>query len=82
MQRAKRLAEEISDAWKLQIEATTLQHFKDSPKYLDELTEYDTTTFTKCMDNMIKLMTEREVEVIVLILVKARAPFVAIASSV
>lgn len=49
---------------------------------MNELTEYDTTTYTKCLDDMIKLMTERGIKVAILILVKGKAPFRALAFQV
>lgn len=60
----------------------TIQYLKDSAKYLDELTKYGATVYTECMDDMIKLMTEREVKAAIPILVEARAPFGALASLV
>lgn len=58
-----------------------MQHFKDSVEYLDELTEYGTTTYTKCLNDIVKLIIERKVDAAVPILVEARAPFEALAPS-
>lgn len=80
-QRARRLAKELSETQKLQIEIEAVQHFRDLAKYLDKLTYYGTIMYIKWLDDMAKLMTERRVEVAVSILVEARAPFKAFMSS-
>lgn len=51
-----------------------MQHFRDSVKY-------GTMAYVKCLDDMAKQITEMGVEATVLILVEARAPFEAPASS-
>lgn len=74
-QHAKRLVEELSEALKLQIQSVTVQHFKDFAEYLDELIEYGIAVYVECMDDVIKLKTERGVKVAVSILAELRAPF-------
>lgn len=61
--RARSLAEELSDAQKLQIGMATVQHFRGFVEYLEKLTEYSTAAYTKCMEDMIKLITKKRVEV-------------------
>lgn len=70
---ARRLAKDLSNIQKLQIEFIVVKHFKDFTKCLDELTEYGTMVYVKCTDNMIKLMIERRVKVVVLIFAKTKA---------
>lgn len=53
------MAEELSDTRKLQIELATIQHFKDSVEYLDELTKYGNMAYIEYMEDMIKQMIER-----------------------
>lgn len=47
------------DASKLQIESVTLEHFKAFMDYNIEFEEYAATTFVECINDMIKLITER-----------------------
>lgn len=42
---------------------------------MDKLTEFSTAAYAKCLDNMVKLMTKRGVDVATPILAKVRAPF-------
>lgn len=51
-----------------------MQHFRSFSEYLDELTEYGTVTYAKCLDDMAKLMIERGVVAVVMILAKVKAP--------
>lgn len=76
------MVEDLSDVQKLQIKSATIQYFKDSTEYLDKLIEYGTTVFVECIDYMIKLRTKRRVEMVVLILVKAKAPYRVLSSSI
>lgn len=49
--------------------------------YLSKLTEYGVAAYTECLDDMVKPMTKRRVDVVVLILAETRAPFGASAFS-
>lgn len=44
-------------------------------EYIDELTEYGTTAYVKCLDDMVKLLIEKEVKATVLILAEVSASF-------
>lgn len=52
-----------------------MQYFRDFAEYLDELMKYGTAAYAECLNDMVKLMTEREVNAAILILVEARTLF-------
>lgn len=77
-----RLAEELFGARMLHIESIGIQHFRDSVDYKDEFTNYGTIAYVKCIDDKLKLVTKRRVEVAVPILTEATTSYKALASSV
>lgn len=58
-----------------------MHYFRDSAKYLNELTKYGTVAYAEYLDDMVKLMIERGIDVAIPILAEARASFGASVSS-
>lgn len=58
-----------------------MEHFKDSANYQDKLKEYATMTYITCINAMIKLIVEKGVKVVILILTEARNSYRAPATS-
>lgn len=49
---AKWEAEELLDAWKLQIEFTAVEHYKECLEYFDKLGDYTVRAYLACLDKV------------------------------
>lgn len=63
---------ELFDAQRLQMESTTIKHFRACTGHTVELSEYTIVAFVECINDIIKLMIDRGIEGAIPILIEAK----------
>lgn len=63
------------------MEFATLKHFRDSMKNNIELSEYTVAAYVKCINDMIRLMTDGGIEAVVSVLMEVKHSYGPLTSS-